>query len=36
MTFPYIEQPALWDEWNTRFVDGSQPDRSVRAIRLKA
>ena len=20
-----MEQPALWDEWNTRFVDGSQP-----------
>jgi type II secretory pathway pseudopilin PulG len=19
MVFPYIEQPALWDEWNTRF-----------------
>ncbi len=24
-TFPYIEQSALWDEWNTRFVDGSSP-----------
>jgi prepilin-type N-terminal cleavage/methylation domain-containing protein len=21
MIFPYIEQPALWEEWNTRFGD---------------
>lgn len=25
MTFPYMEQSALWDEWNTRFVDGNNP-----------
>jgi prepilin-type N-terminal cleavage/methylation domain-containing protein/prepilin-type processing-associated H-X9-DG protein len=25
MTFPYMEQPALWDEWNTRFVGNSGP-----------
>jgi prepilin-type processing-associated H-X9-DG protein len=21
MAFPYIEQPALWDQWNNRFAD---------------
>ena len=26
MTFPHIEQPALWDEWSTKF--GRQPARA--------